>query len=204
MKYRGLRGLGMGLLALTLCMNAGLARAQEGDAGAGKDKEQPDARAIIAKHIEAIGGEATLSDVKSQIMKGTFAVPAMGMSGSVTEYKTNDSFLEKTSMPQMGEMTKGRKGDTFWDKNAMMGSRLIEGADLEQTRRASAIFPSSRATSAICTSSPAREAAPSFPSRRESLRSRLKAEGTSRVLIIKGISRRMAMRCSGSMDSTLR
>ena len=91
---------------------------------------------IIARFVEAIGGEDALRAYTSATSKGAFEMPAMGMSGEATEFSmAPDKTLARINLPGMGETVQGYNGAIGWAEDPMQGARLLEGEMLAQARR---------------------------------------------------------------------
>lgn len=98
--------------------------------------ELPSPDEIIARHVEAIGGEAAIRARSSATTKGTFEIPAMGMSGDATIYlMAPDRGVIHVSFPGMGENIQAFNGEIGWSEDAMQGPRLLEGAELSTLKR---------------------------------------------------------------------
>ncbi len=98
--------------------------------------ELPSAEDIVARHIEAIGGEDAVRAHTSSTIKGTFEAPAVGMSGEMTIYQeAPDKGIVRISLPGMGENVQGYNGVIGWAEDAMQGARLLEGAPLAALKR---------------------------------------------------------------------
>ena len=91
---------------------------------------------IVARFVEALGGEDTLRAYSSATSKGAFELPAMGMSGDMTTYQmAPDKTLATISIPGMGETVQGYNGEIGWAEDPMQGARLVEGEMLAQAKR---------------------------------------------------------------------
>lgn len=98
--------------------------------------ELPSADEIIARHVEAIGGEDAIRAHTSRTTKGSFGIPAMGMSGDMTIYQmAPDKGIVHISFPGVGESTQAYNGEIGWTEDAMQGPRLLEGAELNALKR---------------------------------------------------------------------
>jgi hypothetical protein len=98
--------------------------------------ELPDARDIINRHIKAIGGRDAILAHKSLHLKGTFSVPASGLSGPVEIFGAADPdrIMVKTSVEGIGETLEGFDGSHGWAVNPMTGPMLKVGKELEQAK----------------------------------------------------------------------
>ncbi len=98
--------------------------------------ELPSPGEIRARYIEAVGGEKALRAHTSRTVKGTFEMPAMGMSGPTTSYAAApDKFISRTEIPGMGEIVQAYNGEIAWLENPMQGAQILEGEMLAQVKR---------------------------------------------------------------------
>ena len=93
----------------------------------------PDAKELIQKYNEAVGGNAWQSHTSAR-MKGTLEVPAAGMRADIEAMNVfaTKTFYMKTTIPGMGEMLAGFDGTTAWSKEPMSGARILTGVEGEQ------------------------------------------------------------------------
>ena len=119
-KSKGYRVLGLGL-ALTLFCGFG-------QAALGQD-ELPDAKKVIKKYIEAVGGMENLKRVSSTSVKGTMSISGADITGDLEVYQGKGKFLFKVDLGQFGTARIGINGDTVWEMNAQTGDRILEGAE---------------------------------------------------------------------------
>jgi hypothetical protein len=95
----------------------------------------PDARAIVDRHVKAVGGRAAILAHKSMAATGTLSVASSGMGGPVQMYgAAPDRVLVRASIPGIGEITDAYNGTHAWSINPMTGPSLKIGKELEQTR----------------------------------------------------------------------
>ena len=94
----------------------------------------PDAKDLIEKYGKAIGGDAWKQH-KSARMKATMEMPGAGMRAEIEAMNvfSTKMFAMKTDLPGVGQLMAGFDGTTAWSKDPMMGSRLLTGAEAEQT-----------------------------------------------------------------------
>ena len=132
------------LFALACCgLILGACAAYEaGEAPAAAAPEPPpppeltEEQKIIARYIEASGGEDAIRAHTSMTIKGGFEMPAMGRSGDATTYSlAPDKTLALISLPGMGEIVTGTNGDVAWAEDPMQGPRLLDGQMLADARR---------------------------------------------------------------------
>ncbi|MEQ8766933.1 MAG: hypothetical protein RL885_23670 [Planctomycetota bacterium] len=103
--------------------------------------DAPSAEKILAKSIEAQGGEKAFKSVKkNRVTHASLSITAMGISGEVVEYHQRpDISIVLATMENLGEQHTGSRDGFAWDSSAMLGARLLEGAELKAQLR-SAVF----------------------------------------------------------------
>ncbi|REJ73408.1 MAG: hypothetical protein DWQ36_02350 [Acidobacteria bacterium] len=85
-------------------------------------------RAVIARFIEALGGEETIRSHTSMQLKGKMEMPAMGMSGETTIVQAApDKMIMNIEMAGFGTMNNGVLGDVAWADSPMTGAMLLDG-----------------------------------------------------------------------------
>lgn len=93
--------------------------------------ELPDARHLIDRHIEAIGGREALLAQNEAVMHGEFAMPAAGVTGSMMmASRASGDRVMVIELPGLGEMRSGYSRDLAWSIDPFLGPRLIEGDEL--------------------------------------------------------------------------
>ncbi len=96
---------------------------------------------LIEKHVAAVGGRAALEKVTSTVMTGSFELPAMGASGSITIYaKAPNKRMTVISIDGFGEIYQGFDGERGFSVSPM-GSTDFSGQMLEDARRDSVLHP---------------------------------------------------------------
>jgi hypothetical protein len=91
--------------------------------------------AILARYVDAVGGEDALRSHTSVTVKGVFGISAMGMEGdSVVYLQAPDHMVQLIELPGMGTMNVGYNGEIGWSDNPMTGPSLMEGDLLVVTR----------------------------------------------------------------------
>ena len=94
----------------------------------------PDARAVLAKYVQATNA-AKLSSTPGQRMKGTFQMPAQGLTGQVEGYRDRQGrSLQVITIPGIGEMKEGTDTAFKWSMNPIEGPKLIEGKEFMEAR----------------------------------------------------------------------
>ncbi len=101
----------------------------------------PASSEIIARFVEAIGGEEAVRSHTSATTRGTFDLPAAGLSGETTIYQmAPDKYLESTNMAGIGEALQVYNGEIGWASDPMQGTRLVEGQMLKDVARAARFY----------------------------------------------------------------
>ncbi|MGH9314903.1 MAG: hypothetical protein ACRD09_13300 [Vicinamibacterales bacterium] len=96
----------------------------------------PAASEVIARYVRAIGGRDAVLRHASLRAVGSFSMPAQGITGTVERVAARpDRFLEKVSMPGVGEMQLGYDGSVGWMVTAVTGPMVLTGKQLEQLRQ---------------------------------------------------------------------
>jgi hypothetical protein len=95
----------------------------------------PEARTIIDRHIELIGGRKAILGHTSTRATGTMSAPAQGMSGNFEVFAAApNKALMKITIAGIGEMVEVFDGTHGWSTSAMTGPMLAQGKELEQKR----------------------------------------------------------------------
>ena len=100
-----------------------------------KPAQLPAARAILDKHLAAIGGRQAVLSHKSTHATGTLSMPAAGVTGAVDVYGAQPNrTLLKVTLGGVGEVVEGFDGTHGWSISPMTGPMLLEGKQLEEKR----------------------------------------------------------------------
>ncbi len=96
----------------------------------------PDGRALIDKHVKAIGGRAALLGHKSLQVKGTLSIPASGITGPIEIFAAANPnrVIVKTLVPGIGEIMEGFDGSHAWMMSPMTGPMLKVNKELTQAK----------------------------------------------------------------------
>jgi hypothetical protein len=95
----------------------------------------PTAQQVIDRYIAAIGGRDVVTRRKSSRATISLDMPAQGIRADMEVFTAApDRLLVKTTIPGMGETLSGYNGTVGWSIDPVMGPRLLEGAQLQQTR----------------------------------------------------------------------
>lgn len=90
----------------------------------------PEARSLLDKHIEAMGGEAQVLKGAQGTAKGSFGMPAAGISAPMTIWMDGQGNLAtEVELPGMGTIRSGVNGETVWGVDPFQGPRILEGLE---------------------------------------------------------------------------
>ncbi len=91
---------------------------------------------VLDKYVEALGGKAALEKATSRVSKGSFELPEMGASGTVTVYaKAPDKTAVVVDIPSFGVIKQAFDGTVSWEDNPMSGLTEKSGAALATAKR---------------------------------------------------------------------
>jgi hypothetical protein len=98
-------------------------------------QQLPPAEQLVERYLQAVGGRDALLAPRTTRTRGTFEMPAAGVSGEleVVSGKPN-RIATRVSIPALGEIRNGFDGTTGWSLDPMMGARLLAGGELEAAR----------------------------------------------------------------------
>lgn len=92
--------------------------------------------AILADHIQAIGGAKALQKHRSLRMVRKVTVKGMGIEGTEERFAAaGNKFLSRTTIPGIGVVRQGSDGRTSWSDDPINGLRVLAGLEAEQSRR---------------------------------------------------------------------
>lgn len=103
---------------------------------AGKADAMPTVDQILDKYVQALGGKAAIEKLTSTVAKGTFDLPAMGMSGPMETYaKAPNKNTSIINLEGFGMIQSAFDGTIGWSKDPQSGLRELTGAELADTKR---------------------------------------------------------------------
>lgn len=127
----------IGSLALGASFAAGApppALAQEADA-APVESALPEARALIERHLDAVGGRDAVLAPASSRATGTFSIPGTGLEGELEILSADpDRLLLRIEIPGLGRVLSGYDGEVGWSIDPASGPRVLDGAELSAMR----------------------------------------------------------------------
>jgi len=92
--------------------------------------------AVLDYYVEATGGAAAYGKVHNMLMKGSMAMPAMGIKGAVIIYSSEPNKVSLTTeLAGVGKSTEGSDGVNAWSFSAMQGPQLKKGDELVDALR---------------------------------------------------------------------
>jgi outer membrane lipoprotein-sorting protein len=99
---------------------------------------QPTAESIIEDHITATGGRAAREAMTSMRATGTMRMAKLGINGKLElMMKAPNLARVVVDIDGIGRTENGSDGTTVWEKTAMTGARILEGAERERSLRSS-------------------------------------------------------------------
>lgn len=94
-------------------------------------QELPTPATLMEKHNTAAGTRAALDKHTSIRMVASMTMPAMGIDATMEVLRAKpNKFIQKMTIPQVGDIVTGFDGAVAWVVNPMAGAQLIKGAQL--------------------------------------------------------------------------
>jgi hypothetical protein len=101
----------------------------------------PTAEQLLDSAVKAQGGAAAIHKLSSRVMKGTFELPALGITGTAEVYAAApDHFCSLVRIPEIGDFKQGYDGKTAWALDPNFGLREMAGEEFHQFVRHSQFF----------------------------------------------------------------
>ncbi|MDX1931683.1 MAG: hypothetical protein SFU56_03680 [Capsulimonadales bacterium] len=131
-------------LSIVLCfVAASSASAQKTPATGSAAKPSISPAAVLDRYVEVTGGKAAYARLKTIVMKGTIAVTAQNLKGTVdVRAKAPNKFYTVQEIKDVTKTTMAFDGKRGWSKNNLQGLRDITGSELQQLKD-QALFNSS-------------------------------------------------------------
>jgi hypothetical protein len=124
LRLRARRSLFAILLSVSAPAGPALLLAQEAT-------DLPAAQDLVDRYVEAIGGRDAVLRPRSYRTRGTFAMPAAGLTAEMEVVSDRSGRVASTmEIPGLGTFRSGYDGDIGWSVDPMMGARILEGAEL--------------------------------------------------------------------------
>ncbi len=93
-------------------------------------------RAILARYVDAVGGEEIIRSHSSTLLRGRFELSAFGIEGDIEIYsRAPDHVAQNIELSGLGSIHNGYNGEVGWNVDPLQGTSLLEGdalADLIQ------------------------------------------------------------------------
>jgi zinc protease len=106
-----------------------------GQTPAKTDGPMPTVDQVLDKYVEALGGKAAIEKLTSREGKGTFAIEALGATGTVETYeKAPNKRALVVDIPGFGTVRQGYDGKVGWAVDPQSGMREQSGAELAATK----------------------------------------------------------------------
>jgi len=107
----------------------------------GSAQALPDGKALVAKHIAAIGGREAFEKHSSLHQIGTFSMAAIGIEGPIHVYRARPALsLQQITLGALGEMSQGFDGTTAWAIQPMQGAAVVSGDQAVQIKQQADFF----------------------------------------------------------------
>jgi hypothetical protein len=101
--------------------------------GSGQDAALPSGREIIARHVEAIGGEQAYRSVQSVLARGRWEIPAQRIIGTLELQSARpNKMLHRVTVPGIGRIENGYDGRVGWTLSPISGPELLTGRQLTE------------------------------------------------------------------------
>lgn len=101
----------------------------------------PDAEQVVARYIDAIGGEAALRKHQYRHDKITMAMPAQGITVAMEIFAAAPNlYVSRMDMAGIGTVATGFNGTVGWMIHPATGPMVLDGAQLEQQRQQASFY----------------------------------------------------------------
>jgi hypothetical protein len=98
----------------------------------------PKAETILDHYVEVTGGKAAYEQHKTEVMRGTIAFPAQGLTGQLTRYSAApDKEYSMVELGPIGKIESGVADGIAWEKSVILGPRVKDGDEKNQAVRQS-------------------------------------------------------------------
>jgi hypothetical protein len=92
---------------------------------------EPTAESIVSRHVQETRLAAMVAKTSSVHARGTVEITSFGLKGEMDIYSAKPNrFLLRSTMDGVGATEMGYDGEVAWMSNPMMGTSLLEGAEL--------------------------------------------------------------------------
>jgi hypothetical protein len=98
--------------------------------------QMPTVDQILDKYVSALGGKAAIEKITSRVAKGTFEMPAQGITASAEMFsKTPDKSAFVTDIPGFGLYKQSFNGTKGWISNPATGLQEMSAAQVNAAKR---------------------------------------------------------------------
>ncbi len=98
--------------------------------------EVPSVDSIVEKAIQATGGRSRLEAIENAKISYSVLIPQQGIKGTlVVHHNAPNQMMAHQEFPGLAIVNQGYDGTIGWATDNLMGPRLLEGVELETTRR---------------------------------------------------------------------
>jgi len=98
----------------------------------------PKAETILDRYVEVTGGKAAYDQHKTEVLRGTIAFPAQGLTGQLTRYSAApDKEYSMVELGPIGKIESGVANGIAWEKSVILGPRVKDGDEKDQAVRES-------------------------------------------------------------------
>jgi hypothetical protein len=124
----------MGAACAWACATAfGQPAPERPEVGAERSAELPSPEAVIARHVEAVGGLEAHLALRSRRAIGTMELPEHGLRGVFSLLSAApDRRVVELMIPEIGAFRQGYDGVVGWSIDPLAGARVLEGRELEE------------------------------------------------------------------------
>ena len=124
--------------ALALCAASATVQALDAPPVKAAAKELPSAKKILDDYSAACGLKDFFKTCTSMELTGTMGIPAMGMEGPMTMYKSSPDMMKMIiKLPGMGETMQSFNGTVAWSMDPSRGPSLMTGEMLDMFKQES-------------------------------------------------------------------
>ncbi|HKO16304.1 MAG TPA: hypothetical protein VJU87_08695 [Gemmatimonadaceae bacterium] len=129
------RWCGAGLVAASAAALAAPSAPTTARRAQGGGAPLPDAREVIRRHVEAVGGERLLRKIQSRYVWARYEFPARQLHGTVEVFTARpDKRIVKVEYPDLGTEITAYDGTTGWTSKPGERPKRLNGAALAQLR----------------------------------------------------------------------
>ena len=99
----------------------------------------PEAEALFAANVKAIGGKDKIDTIKTYYTESEMEIPAQKIKITNKMWWKGGDFYAEAEMPGMGVTKVWKVGEELWSEDPINGMRKVEGKEAEQQMRSNAL-----------------------------------------------------------------